>query len=423
MYVKSYGVVNQSSNSKQSLSPKLGLKPRGHALGSQQRLSHLGNTIGKLNRFALIVILTFALITTAFAAAKLSKADAHIQGAINSFGAAQYYGNPGVGAGEEVAGIDSVNSGSGYWTTTNTGRVSAFGQAISYGDLAGRNIRNIVSIVATRTNNGYWLLGSDGGVFTFGDAQFSGSAVGANNRNAPFVALIPSRSARGYNIVDASGAVFTFGDAQYYGGANGITSGDRIVDVTSSATGEGYIMVASKGGVFAFGDAQFYGALDKSQLNESAVSIELTNNGTGYLILADDGGVFTFGAASFHGSAVEDIKSRVPSTDIAVYANGKGYWVVNGITRSARATRTASGYGADVWAKLRNCESHGNYQSNTGNSFYGAYQFTASTWNSMGTGYPYAHMAPPEVQDDAALRLQQRAGWGQWPLCSKVALR
>lgn len=33
--------------------------------------------------------------------------------------------------------------------------------------------------------------------------------------------------------------------------------------------------------------------------------------------------------------------------------------------------------------KLRQCESGGNYQTNTGNGFYGAYQFLQSTWNRI----------------------------------------
>lgn len=32
---------------------------------------------------------------------------------------------------------------------------------------------------------------------------------------------------------------------------------------------------------------------------------------------------------------------------------------------------------------LRMCETHGNYQTNTGNGYYGAYQFLPSTWNSI----------------------------------------
>lgn len=93
-------------------------------------------------------------------------------------------------------------------------------------------------------------------------------------------------------------------------------------------------------------------------------------------------------------------------------------------TRAPQPARTVQAPSGDVWAALRQCESGGNYQANTGNGYYGAYQFSASTWRSMGTGYAYAHEAPPAVQDDAARRLQARSGWGQWPACSrKIGVR
>lgn len=72
----------------------------------------------------------------------------------------------------------------------------------------------------------------------------------------------------------------------------------------------------------------------------------------------------------------------------------------------------------DVWARLRNCEAGGNYTRNSGNGYYGAYQFSAGTWRSL--GYPgLPHQAPPEMQDEAAKKLQARGGWGQWPACSR----
>ncbi|HWC38306.1 MAG TPA: transglycosylase family protein [Acidimicrobiales bacterium] len=71
-----------------------------------------------------------------------------------------------------------------------------------------------------------------------------------------------------------------------------------------------------------------------------------------------------------------------------------------------------------VWAALRQCESGGNYQENTGNGFYGAYQFTESTWT--GLGYPgRPDQEPPAMQDQGAQRLQARSGWGQCPACSR----
>ena len=71
-----------------------------------------------------------------------------------------------------------------------------------------------------------------------------------------------------------------------------------------------------------------------------------------------------------------------------------------------------------IWQRLRNCEAGGRYDRNSGNGYYGAYQFSAGTWRSLGyKGLP--HQAPAEVQDEAARKLQKRGGWGQWPACSR----
>jgi transglycosylase-like protein len=71
-----------------------------------------------------------------------------------------------------------------------------------------------------------------------------------------------------------------------------------------------------------------------------------------------------------------------------------------------------------LWQRLRNCEAGGRYERNSGNGYYGAYQMSAGTWRSLGyKGLP--HQAPPEVQDEAARKLQTRSGWGQWPACSR----
>ena len=84
---------------------------------------------------------------------------------------------------------------------------------------------------------------------------------------------------------------------------------------------------------------------------------------------------------------------------------------------------TGSEVGDDVWAKLAQCESGGNPQTNTGNGFYGMYQFTLETWQSLGgTGYP--HEADAATQTAMAKKLQAQAGWGQWPGCAdKLGLR
>jgi len=69
--------------------------------------------------------------------------------------------------------------------------------------------------------------------------------------------------------------------------------------------------------------------------------------------------------------------------------------------------------------RVRMCESGDNYQENTGNGYYGAYQFALSTWDNLGYG-GLPSDAPPSEQDQAATTLVQRAGWGQWPGCAAM---
>lgn len=71
----------------------------------------------------------------------------------------------------------------------------------------------------------------------------------------------------------------------------------------------------------------------------------------------------------------------------------------------------------DRFDRLANCESGGNSATNTGNGFYGAFQFTLSTWKSVGgTGLPSDHSYGEQKQK--ALELANRAAPGsQWPVC------
>lgn len=73
---------------------------------------------------------------------------------------------------------------------------------------------------------------------------------------------------------------------------------------------------------------------------------------------------------------------------------------------------------ADGWAKLRFCESGGNYANKKNPAYRGAYQFDYSTWNNYG-GYRDPADAPPEVQDAKALDTYARRGASPWPLCGR----
>ena len=68
-------------------------------------------------------------------------------------------------------------------------------------------------------------------------------------------------------------------------------------------------------------------------------------------------------------------------------------------------------------ARIRACESDGDYTANTGNGFYGAYQFSEESWEAMGgTGLP--HEAAPAEQDRLAAKLLREQGPEAWPNCA-----
>lgn len=95
-------------------------------------------------------------------------------------------------------------------------------------------------------------------------------------------------------------------------------------------------------------------------------------------------------------------------------------------TTKTKARRTAVGGAggvepsSDVWWLLAGCETGYRYDNpNTGNGFYGYFQFDLQTWQSVGgPGYPHEHSY--EVQRSYAQALQTLRGWSPWPHCSRV---
>jgi hypothetical protein len=68
--------------------------------------------------------------------------------------------------------------------------------------------------------------------------------------------------------------------------------------------------------------------------------------------------------------------------------------------------------------KLRICESGDNYRENSGNGYYGAYQFSPRTWHALGlVGRP--DRARPITQNLAARKLHAEDGWSAWPSCAR----
>lgn len=72
------------------------------------------------------------------------------------------------------------------------------------------------------------------------------------------------------------------------------------------------------------------------------------------------------------------------------------------------------------WDAIAQCESSGNWSTNTGNGFYGGLQFLPSTWKENG-GLGSPERASREEQIRVAERVLRTQGIGAWPVCGALA--
>lgn len=85
-------------------------------------------------------------------------------------------------------------------------------------------------------------------------------------------------------------------------------------------------------------------------------------------------------------------------------------------TTIVRSTEKPTG---DIWSRLAYCESTMRQRAvSPDGKYFGYFQFSLQTWKSLG-----GPGNPIDYDYDTQLRfakiLQARAGWGQWPACSK----
>ena len=77
--------------------------------------------------------------------------------------------------------------------------------------------------------------------------------------------------------------------------------------------------------------------------------------------------------------------------------------------------------GGAVWDRLAECESGGDWSTNSGNGYYGGLQFDEQTWNAYG-GDAFAarpDQASREEQISVANKIKDdRGGYSAWPSCS-----
>jgi hypothetical protein len=103
--------------------------------------------------------------------------------------------------------------------------------------------------------------------------------------------------------------------------------------------------------------------------------------------------------ARLRGQAPDEIRARIRSLERQL---------------EERDAPTAS----PTMAAIAACESGGDPTADTGNGFYGKYQFSLETWQAVGgTGNPA--QAPEAEQDRRAAALYAQAGPSPWPVCGR----
>jgi hypothetical protein len=86
--------------------------------------------------------------------------------------------------------------------------------------------------------------------------------------------------------------------------------------------------------------------------------------------------------------------------------------------RHAAAKQAQQSNASPALQAIAACESGGNPSTDTGNGFYGKYQFTQQTWQAVGGSGNPAQASEAE-QDRRAAQLLAQAGPGQWPVCGQ----
>ncbi|QKW22223.1 transglycosylase family protein [Kitasatospora sp. NA04385] len=90
---------------------------------------------------------------------------------------------------------------------------------------------------------------------------------------------------------------------------------------------------------------------------------------------------------------------------------------------AAAGTPAAAGQAVpdQVWDRLADCESDGDWQADTGNDYYGGLQIWPPTWQEAG-GLRYADRpdhASRQQQITVGEEILRRQGWAAWGWCAR----
>jgi peptidoglycan hydrolase-like protein with peptidoglycan-binding domain len=108
-----------------------------------------------------------------------------------------------------------------------------------------------------------------------------------------------------------------------------------------------------------------------------------------------------------HGLAVDGIAGPITLGALGLSTSG-----------GSASSSSPSSSGSATLEAIAQCESGGDPTTDTGNGYYGKYQFSLATWHRMGgTGNPA--QASEALQDQLAGKLYAQEGAAPWPVCGQ----
>lgn len=116
-----------------------------------------------------------------------------------------------------------------------------------------------------------------------------------------------------------------------------------------------------------------------------------------------------------------ELKTKIPTPKKQILAtNTQTQSQTQTQTQTMQITASPSSLNEAQIQFLGQCESGMTPDRNSGNGYYGAFQFSIGTWNRMNTGYERADLAPLNVQIEAVQRLLSRSSiFTQFPGCAR----